>query len=117
MTPGEIYDTKRNNFIEKTKRNFGFLVSELGFERPNHTFHEQENGSITQDEFRYVGLNKVIVISNAYHPVDYGFEINCIDKQTGQSAMIFSVLKEKQDMEQSYLESASEFLKTELKKV
>jgi len=53
-----------------------------------------------------------ITISNAYHPVDYGFEINLTDLRTGTEEMIHHVLKENQDIEQDYLKKASEFLKT-----
>ena len=116
MSPGEIYDIKRNNFIQKTKKYFDFLVSELDFESPRHKFHEQENGSVTRDEFQYEGLNSRIVILNAYHPLDYGFEINLMDKSSGKTEMIHYVLKEKQDIEQSYLRKAAEYLKAELKK-
>lgn len=116
MSPGEIYEIKRNNFIEKTKRHFDFLVTELDFDAPTHKFHEQENGNITRDEFQYEGLNKKITVLNAYHPVDYGFEINLSDKLSGKTEMIYYVLKEKQDIEQSYLENAADYLKMELKK-
>lgn len=116
MSPGEIYDIKRNNFIEKTKKYFNFLVSNLDFERPSHRFHEQDNGTITRDEFQYEGRNSTIVILNAYHPVDYGFEINLTDKLTGKTEMIHYVLKERQDIEQSYLKKVAELLKAELRK-
>ena len=116
MSPGEIYDFKRSNFIDKTKKYFDFLVSELDFEGPLHTFHEQENGSITRDEFQYEGPKSRIIILNAYHPVDYGFEINFMDKLSGKAEMIYYVLKEKQDIEQSYLQKAADYLKAELKK-
>ncbi len=115
MTPGEIYDTKRKNFKEKTKRYFEFLISKFDFNEPNHLFNEQPNGTITSDRFEYENQNRKIVISNAYHPNDYGFEVNLTDKQTGQTEMIHFVLKEKQDMEQNYLENVAEILKTELK--
>lgn len=110
MKPGEIYDSKRNNFISKTKRLFDFLISEFDFEEPNYTFYKQPNGTITMDKFIYEGKNRSIIISNAYHPNDYGFEINLTDKRTERMEMVHHMVKEKQDMEQSYLEHAAQLL-------
>ncbi len=118
MTTGEIFNLKRQNFIEKTNRNFEFLVSEFGFKKPKHLTTEQPNGAIIQDRIEYDRIDKKLTILNAYHPVDYGFEINLTDKENGQTEMLHFVLKENQDLEQSYLESASEFLKkTHRKKI
>jgi len=113
-TPKEIYDTKRTNFVKKTKLYFEFLTSEFDFDDPNYTFSEQSNGTILSDKFEFNNSdrNLRITISNAYHPVDYGFEINLIDLNTGTEEMIYNVLKENQDIEQNYLLKASEFLKT-----
>lgn len=112
-TPKEIYNTKRQNFVDKTKMYFEFLTSEFGFDEPNYTFSEQPNGTIITDKFEFNNSDKnlKVTISNAYHPVDYGFEINLTDLNTGMEEMIHHVLKENQDVEQSYLEKASEFLK------
>jgi hypothetical protein len=113
MTPGEIYDTKRGNFVHKTKLYFGFLTSDFDFDEPTYTSSEQSNGAIIADKFEFNNSdrNLKITVSNAYHPVDYGFEINLTDFNTGKEEMIHSVLKENQDIEQSYLEKASEYLK------
>ena len=113
-THKEIYDTKRANFINKTKLYFEFLTLEFDFDEPNYTFYKQSNGTILSDKFEFNNLdrNLRITISNAYHPVDYGFEIKLTDLNTGTEEMIYNVLKENQDIEQSYLEKASEFLKT-----
>ena len=111
MTPGEIHNLKRKNFIEKTKKYFEFLVLEYGYNKPNHIRSQQPNNVIIRDKFIYKGYDKTIIILNAYHPVDYGFQINLIHNQTGQTQMIHYVLKENQDVEQSYLKKASEFLK------
>ena len=111
MTPGEIYELKRKNFIEKTKKHFEFLVSEYGFKEPEHFTREQANKSVIQDRIEYDRHDKKLVIQNSYHPVDYGFEINIINKESGETSMLNSVLKEKQNVEQSYLKSASGFLK------
>lgn len=118
MTTGEIYELKRLNFIEKTKKHFTFLSSEFAFNDPEHFTSEQANKSVIQDRIEYDRHDKKLVVLNSYHPVDYGFEINLINKESGETSMLHSVLKEKQDMEQSYLKSASEFLKnTHLDKI
>lgn len=111
MTPGEEYNLKRQNFIEQTKKNFAFLVSEFGFKDPEHFTSGQANGVIIQDRIEYDRKDKKLTFLNAYHPVDYGFEINLSDKESGQSEMLHFILKENQDVEQSYLKSAADFLK------
>lgn len=111
MTPAETYDLKRKNFIEKSQKNFEFLVSDHGFKNPEHFTSEQSNGVIIQDRLEYDRVDIKLTILNAYHPVDYGFEINLTDKENGKTEMLHFVLKENQDIEQSYLKSASELLK------
>ena len=114
MTPREIYDTKRKNFIDKAKLYFYFLTTEFDYDKPIYTFSEQSNGSVISDKFEFNNQDKnlKIVISNSYHPVDYGFEINLTDLKTGTEEMVYNVLKENQGIEQSYLEKASEYLKS-----
>lgn len=116
MTPREKYDPKRKNFLEKTQKYFEFLVSDCGFNEPIYLINEQPNGTVISDELKYEhkGLKKSVIISNSYHPVDYGFEINLNDLTTGQSEMLHFVLKESQDMEQGYLKEAAKILKNEL---
>lgn len=89
------------------------MITEFDFEKPNYKFSEQPNGVVIADEFEFNNANKdlKIVLSNSYHPVDYGFEINLIDLKTGKEEMLYSVLKENQDIAQNYLENASELLK------
>lgn len=113
MTAGEIYDTKRKNFVDKTKVYFEFLTIEYDFDEPIYTFSKQSNGVVITEKFEFNNADKnlKIIVSNSYHPVDYGFEINLTDLKTGTEEMIESVLKEHQDIEQSYLKNASEYLK------
>ena len=111
MKQNEIHNLRRKNFIEKTKVNFEFLVSELGFNTPKHLKTTQPNGTIIQDKIEYDKKDKKIIILNSYHPADYGFEINLIEKETGETEMLHHVLKESQDVEQSYLKLAAEFLR------
>ena len=47
--------------------------------------------------------DKKLTLLNAYHPVDYGFEINLTKKENRETEIIHYVLKEKQDIEQNYL--------------
>ncbi len=111
-----MYDIKRENFINKTKLYFEFLTTEFDFEEPNYIFAEQPNGFVITDKFEFNNVNRSlrIIISNNYHPVDYGFEINLMDLNTGTKEMIHYVLKENQDIEQNYLEKSSQYLKTYL---
>lgn len=118
MTPGEIYECKRANFKTKTLRYFEFLCTELGYNEPKLTEGIQGNGVVIQDKFTYSGPQPTVIILNAYHPVDYGFEIrisynNEPEKYCNQK-MIHYVPKENQDMEQTYLEQAAQILKTYL---
>lgn len=113
MKPGEIHELKRENFLNKARENFKFLVSEYGFSEPVHLVSQQPNGTITREDLFYERMDIKLTIANAYHPVDYGFEMRITDSQSGESNMIHYVLKENQDVEQSYLEKAAELLKTE----
>lgn len=113
MTPKEIYEKKRKNFIEKTQKYFEFLIVELDFENPSHTFSNQPNGVIISDklEYEHKEFDKMLIISNSYHPNDYGFEINWTDLKNGESEMFHYVLKENQEIEQKYLKHAAEIAK------
>jgi len=107
MRTREIHERNRKNFIEKTQKYFEFLVSDFGFEKPNHIIHDYSD----KFEFENKKTNKKLIILNSYHPVDYGFEINLSDLKSGSEEMLHNVIKENQDVEQNYLESASELLK------
>lgn len=76
MAPEEIYNTKRKNFIDKTKLYFDFLITEFDFDKPTYTIYEQPNGVVISDKFEFNSSDKnlKIVVSNSYHPVDYGFK-------------------------------------------
>ncbi len=106
----KIYDTKRESFVDKTKLFFGFLTTDFEFDKPIYTFSQQSNGVVILDKFEFNNFDKnlKITISNAYHPLDYGFEINLIDLKSETEEMIYYVLKENQDDEQKYLEKASQ---------
>ena len=110
---GELYEYKRKNFINNTQKYFKFLETEFGFNKPNYRFFEQENRTVISDyiEYENISSNKKIIISNNYHPVDYGFEINIINMKDGTSEMLSYVLKEKQDIKQEYLKKQAEVLR------
>jgi hypothetical protein len=112
MIPKEIYDRRRSNFVEKTQNYFQFLETEFGFNKPIHLFFKQPNGVITSDRIEYENdrLKKKITISNSYHPIDYGFEINLTDLEINDTEMLFYLLKENQDVEQEYLKGYAERL-------
>jgi len=117
MTPGEIHDLKRQNFIENATRYFRFLCTELGYTGPVHSFTQQQNGTIILDRLEYHNkqIDRRVVICNAYHPVDYGFEVQfyrpTISLEHSDRVMAYRVLKEDQDNEQTYLEKAAETIK------
>ena len=107
----EIYEYKRKNFINNTQKYFKFLEAEFKFNKSNHLFSKQPNGTVISDKIEYENTFRKIIISNSYHPVDYGFEINVIDKEKGTNEMLCFVLKEKQDLKQEYLKEQVEVLK------
>ena len=115
---GEVYEYKRKNFINNTRKYFKFLETEFKFSKANHLFSKQENGTVTSDSIEYANtlLNKKIVVSNHYHPVDYGFEINILNTENGTEEMLCYVLKEKQDIKQEYLKEQGEALRNYCKK-
>lgn len=120
MTPGERYERKRQNFIQKTYTHFAFLTKEFGYDSPVHTEGKQDNGAIIWDEIAYTNstANRVIHITNAYHPVDYGFTIAFTDPSRpthhADRETVHVVMKEDQDVEQGYLEHAAKELRAEL---
>lgn len=109
MNNENIYDTKRQNFIANTKRYFDFLVQDMGYSAPIHIESVQSNGAVIRDTFEYRNpiSDSLITILNAYHPVDYGFEIHLGDTKGGDSEMIEFILKEDQDLEQTYIVDAA----------
>ncbi len=121
MSHKEIYDKKRQNFIERSQKLFDFLVKDYGYNKPVHVAgRRQEDGTILHDEIKYEKQmdDKTIVLFNSYHPVDYGFELRIftpsISIQSKDREILFYVLKEDQDMEQSYLIDAVKVLQKKL---
>lgn len=119
MSSEKNYDLKRKNFVHNTKFYFDFLTNEFDFDKPIYIFSKQLNGVVIADKFEFNNSIKSIkiIVTNSYHPVDYGFEIILSDLKSGTEEMIVSVLKENQDIEQSYLKNASEFLKNRYEQI
>ncbi len=109
MNHKEKYDVKRRNFIEKTKVYFQYLIDSFQYSEPIHDFGTQSNGVVLFDKITYVNKkrDRMIILYNAYHPIDYGFEVQCYRPSVSidRNSMLkpYYVLKEDQDIEQSYL--------------
>ena len=111
------YTIKRLNFITNAKIYFAFLHSNYGYNEPIHVEKKQENGFVLSDELSYsnINTNRIISLKNSYHPVDYGFEL-CVynvllSTLHKDRKMVYYILKEDQDVEQTYLEEAAVILK------
>ena len=117
MKPRDRYEANRKNFIEKATEHFSFLCDDCGYLTPEHSFYQQPNGTIITDSLRYLNksIDRLIVIYNAYHPVDYGFEIQfyrpSISIKNVDRVMVHHVLKEDQDVAQTYIENAAKLLR------
>jgi len=117
MNNKEVYDLKRNNFLDIATILFHFLCEDFGYLDPVHSFTQQPNGFITSDslEYRNESIDRLVVIYNAYHPNDYGFEVQLfrpeISVRPSDRVMAYHVLKEDQDINQSYLEGAAKFVR------
>lgn len=99
---------KRENFILKSAQTFEFMT-DLGFEGPVHSISEQPNATIISDTLTYSHkeLGWEIILYNAYHPVDYGFELTFRNVPDRSEKILYTVLKEDQDLGQNYLAVAA----------
>ena len=112
----EVYNEKRLNFKSKVETLFKYLVDEYNYVS-SYKEHKQPNGFVTSDIFIYKNANRIINISNNYHPNDYGFELEIIDSSQRSSnvlrkKLVFMVLKKRQCVDQKYLNVKSKELKT-----
>jgi len=114
MTNKEDYELKRKNFIEKTIKFFHYLCDEYKYLLPVHSTHQQPNGVIIADSLDYLNesIDRLVIIYNAYNPNDYGFEVQfyrpSISTNPPDRVIVYPVLKEDQDIDQTYLEKAAE---------
>ena len=101
------YKNRRTGFIEKVPIYFQFLCNEYGFKEPIYNCYEQSKGIIIGDKFEYCHLikGKVILISNSYHPNDYGYEVYLNDLINDNKELLDYVLQDYQDSEQKYLKN------------
>lgn len=117
MKKKEEYQLKRKNFIEKSIKFFNYLCDEFEYLPPIHSTYKQPNGVIITDSLEYLNesIDRLVIICNAYHPVDYGFEVQLyrpsISTNPPDRIMVYPVLKEDQDIEQAYIEKAAEFVR------
>lgn len=119
LTPGQIYDLKRQNFKNKTLESFRFLLTDFDYEEPIYKFSQQENGTVISDSFYFKNpnLNRVIAVKNQYHPYDYGFSIeigflnNFVETNVGK--LLLYKLKEEQDIDQTYIKEFAEKFRNE----
>lgn len=117
MNGGESRIVRRENFVLKIPQYFNFLVEDFGYLMTEHQVSQQDNGFILSDNFSYENLavDRLITLRNAYHPVDYGFELclykPSVSKMNKDREMVYFRPKEQQDLDQTYLKEASRCLK------
>lgn len=96
-------EKRRSNYIKKAKEHFAFLIHDYEYE-----LTEQES-SDTSDELHYLNKknDRLIVLSNQYHPNDYGFEVQFYKPSTSTNhpdrEMPLYRLKEDQDEDSNFL--------------
>ena len=98
------------------EREYRFLVEEYGYDAPVFASKEEEY----RDRVIYATSESAIEVLNAYHGVDYGFEVNYYpDKgRLGNAGddlsareMVYYRLKEEQDAEGNFIREGATALK------
>jgi hypothetical protein len=123
MSTATPHESKRNNFLEQATFLFSFLRDEFGYSGPVHSFHQQPNGIVIADNLQYDNeqIDRRIVLQNAYHPVDHGFELQfyrpSVSTRHADRFLAHYVLKEEQDIQQSYLHSVAVLAKDKYRRV
>jgi len=103
----------RQNYIKKVQIFFDYLTTDYGY-----TFIGIKQSDWT-DKVIYENskIDRKIVLSNSYHPSDYGFEIQwyrpSISTNNSDREFQIYVLKEMQDVDQEYLSKSAEQLKNQ----
>lgn len=87
---------RHHDFLDRVKREFAYLVSDFGYGEPDAT---ESDAPLFRDTVVYANpaARRKIEILNAYHPYDYGYEINVHDLQSGKTVMVDHVLRDDQD--------------------
>lgn len=113
MPPADEHATRRRNFIEQGTAHFDFLCADFGYTGPVHTWHAQPNGAVIMDTLTYTheAIDRVVQLVNAWHPVDYGFELRfcrpSVSVRAPDCILGHTVLQEAQDSGQGYLADAA----------
>lgn len=116
MEPSE-YKKRCKNFRDKARVSFNYLVEEFNYEL-KHESDRYKSGSIIVDTLIYTNekRNRIIKISNSFHPKDYGFKLTVLDtsqihNNVMSEKLLFNTLLINQDIGQNYLEQTAEKLK------
>ena len=117
------YEATRKQFIEKAKLAFRFLCDEFGYSEPQHPAYPQPTGVVIADSLEYPNdaIDRLVILYNAYHPIDYGFEVQLfkpsVSTHQADRVLAYHHLKEDQDTEQTYLERAAMQIMDKCKRV
>lgn len=107
------YEIARSGGLYRSEviRAFKFLIDEFGFEAP-----VKRDGKYSYAiSYEHPDAGVAVILSNAYHPVDYGFEITLdpLGQELGDERnVVFFTLKEDQDREYRFLSSGAEALRS-----
>jgi hypothetical protein len=94
---------------------FGFLVTEFGFSPA-----VEEDGEYRYClNFRHPETRQSVMVLNAFHGNDYGFEVNITEppEHIYYSKMLYYKLKEKQDSKFLFVFEGAKVLRTQLSQV
>lgn len=106
-------DHKRNpDFLNKVEQEFAYLVSEFGYREPEAV---EAHAPLFRDKVVYVSeaAQRKVEIMNAYHPYDYGFEVNIHDLRTGETTILDHVLRADQDADLAFVARVAGRLRNE----
>lgn len=105
------------NFRDKARASFNYLIEEFNY-KLKHESDRSKSGSIIVDTLIYTNekRNRIIKISNSFHPKDYGFQLTIFDTSQIQNSvmsekLLFNILLINQNVNQNYLEQTAEKLK------
>lgn len=103
-----------HEFKAQVMEHFAFLQKEFGFEPAL----DESSAYTHRLTFRNPHSDQLVEVLNAFHGVDYGFEVNIhlasSSRLLDQRNMVYYRLKEEQDGEFSYLAEAAETLRSVL---
>lgn len=101
-----------DEFKSRVRDQFGFLVADFGFE-PAVDESEATTHRLT---FRNIPRDQRVEVLNAFHPCDYGFEVDLYrasePRRVADRNMIYHKLKEDQQPGFGFLGEAADALRT-----